>query len=76
MRHAFLAKLVRWTFGLQTGILRITREALLAVLTRYGPPVYGSGAYVQNFHVREAGHLNIAARRIIGLGLSAYSLES
>ena len=71
VRHSVMSKLARSSWGLETGVLRVTHEALLTSLIRYGMVATGSGAYESDFCLLQTRHANIAARRVLGIGRSA-----
>ena len=71
IRQCLMSKLARCSWGIETGVPRVSQEALLASLSRYGLAVVGSGAYEKDLCFMEARHANIAARRILGVGRSA-----
>ena len=71
VRHGALAKLARSNWGLETGILWATYNALLVSVTRSGLATVGSGMYETHFRQMDTKHTNIAARRIAGMGISA-----
>ena len=52
-------------------MLRTTNSALFSSLTRFGLPVYGSGAYEAHLDRMETQHANVSAGRITGIGRSA-----
>ena len=59
------------SWGLETSTLRLTCDALLASLIRYGLVVTGSGLKKKHFSSIETRLTNVAARRILGVGRSA-----
>ena len=71
VRHSVMTSLSRSNWGLETGILRATHNALLVSLTRYGFVTVGSGAYESDMKTLETRHTNLAARRVLGLGTTA-----
>ena len=58
-----------WGFG--TNVLRMTSNALITSLWRYGLAVTGFMAYEQSLSKVDTVVINVAARRILGVGPSA-----
>ena len=71
VRLAILNKVSSCTWGLETGMLRITGKAPVMSLLRYGLVVFGSGMRSAQFRQLDAKVFNILARRICGVGMSA-----
>ena len=65
--QGILAKLARSTWGLETSALRITHEAIITSLLRYGLVVFGSCCPDDLANRVGAAITNTAARRISGL---------
>ena len=71
VRRHVLTCLFCSNWGLEAGILRTTRNALLVSLTRFGLVTVGSGAYEAELKALEVRHTNVVARRVLGLGATA-----
>ena len=71
IRLAILQRLAGCTWGAETNLLRLTGEALVTSLLRYGLAVTGSGAYEQAISSLDVGVVNIMARKIAGVGCTA-----
>ena len=71
VRHSTMGRLARGYWGLETGILCTTHNFLLVSLLRYGLVAEGSGLHAEDFRKLEVRHTDIAARRGLGLGISA-----
>lgn len=71
LRHGYLATVASSNYGLDTGVLRATRNALLAGLTRYGFVTTRYRVRGQALRVLETRDTNVAARRVVGRGMSA-----
>ena len=71
IRMGVVAKLSGCEWGAETGVLRMTGEALAVSLIRYGLVVMGSGAYEQSLNALEVGVVNVLVRRVCGVGRSA-----
>ena len=71
IRHGVMFTIARSNWGLKTNVLRQTHVALLISIMRYALPTVGSGLYEADFRRIETKHVNVAARRIVGIGRSA-----
>ena len=71
-RHGVVAQLARRTWGLELGLLRGTRSALLPSLARYGLVTFGAFAHQGVINRLETQYANVAARRIAGVSRSAH----
>ena len=71
IRQGILARLAGSTWGPVVSILRITQEALLTSLVRYGLITYCSGAHETGLHGLNTQLINIAARRTAGIPRAA-----
>ena len=67
VRQGILARVARMTWGLDTGVLRVTQEALITSLLRCGLALTGSCLPDDLLNRIDAGVVNIAARKIAGL---------
>ena len=70
LRQGILAKLARTSWGLETSVLRITHDALLTSLLRYGLVLVGSCCPDDLANRVDTAIINTAARKISGLPLS------
>ena len=71
IRRSVLARLSRSNWGLETGVLRSTHSALLVSLAGCGLVTVGSSMYEGGFRQRDTRRINIAARLVVELGVSA-----
>ena len=71
VRTSIMSSLARSSWGIKVSILRATRNALLVSLARYGYVTVRSGAYEGELVQLETRHTNIAARRVLGLEMTA-----
>ena len=71
IRLAILAKVSSNSWGLDTGMLRLTGKALVLSLLRYGLTVTGSGMNDKDMQRIDTRVVNVLARRILGVGPSA-----
>ena len=70
LRQGILAKLARTTWGLETSVLRITHDALISSILRYGLTIVGSCCPDDLANRIDVAIINVAARRVSGLPLS------
>ena len=66
-----LAKVSGFAWGLETGVMRMTAEALIASFPRYALAITGSMAYEQSLKRLDTIVVNATARRVLGTGVSA-----
>ena len=66
-----LAKVSGFAWGLETGVMRVTAEALIASFPRYALAITGSMAYEQSLKRLDASVVNTTASRAPGPGVSA-----
>ena len=71
IRLALLAKLPSYSWGLETGVWRMTGKALVISVPKYCLAVYGSGLPEHLSQKLDTSVINILARRILGVGPSA-----
>ena len=71
VRFGLLARVSGSSWGLETNTLRLTCDALIVSLIRYGLVVTGAGLFERHFSKIETRLTNVAARRILGIGRSA-----
>ena len=69
IRLAILVKVSSSTWGLDTGMLRLTAKALVLSLLRYGLTVTGSGMSNRDMQKIDTRVINILARKILGVGI-------
>ena len=70
-RHGVITSLAHSNWGLETGIMRTTHNALLVSLTRYGMVTYWASAYEAGLQALDTKHTNPAVRRVLGVGPTA-----
>ena len=70
-RLAILNKVAGSSWGLETGMLRLTGKSLVLSLLRYGQTVVGSSLSEKWMSLIDTRIINILARKIVGAGPSA-----
>ena len=70
IRMAVLARVAGSSWGPETGMLRLTHEALLTSLVRYGWAVIGSGIHEERMLALNTRIVNVAARKVAGASRS------
>ena len=71
VRMGLLSRVTSFTWGLETGVLRMTAETLITSLIRYGLSVWGAMAYEQYLKKIDTAVINPMARKVLGTGISA-----
>ena len=67
LRQGILAKMAKTTWGLETGVLRITHNAIITSLLRYALTLIGSTSPDDLVNRIDAAIINAAARKVTGL---------
>ena len=70
LRQGILTRVARTSWGLETTILKVTHDALLTSLLRYGLVVMGSCIPDDLMDKLDTQIINVAARRIVGLPIT------
>ena len=70
-RLAILRRLAGCKWGAETGILRLSGEALIISLLRYCITIVGTGVYEKDLGRLEVCALNVLARRVAGVSRAA-----
>ena len=71
IRQELLRRVAGFTWGLEANVLRMTVTTLIISLLRYGLALYGAMAYEQSLYRLDATVVNVAARKVLGVSMSA-----